>query len=1221
MTCSRAAGGQRRSWIFVRFVKVAFHCDEECIVVRLKRLELFGFKSFADRTVIEFSAGITAIVGPNGCGKSNIADAFRWVMGEQSAKSLRGGKMPDVIFAGTASRKGLALAEATLTFTDVGESLPVDYEELEITRRLYRTGESEYFLNRRAVRLKDIQSLLLGSGIGKDAFAIFEQGKIDQVIHWSPLERRPIFEETAGISRFLHRKREALAKLDHTQQNVTRLQDIESEVRQRMEVLEQQAKLAKEHKEKKAELDLLEKSVAGAKWRQLQEKLEAAFQRNQQCFTAAEEAAKQQEAVKERRHKIQSDLSLLSSSLEKEREALYRLRADKEVLGKGVQTHQEQLEDLRRREKAIFQEAGLLKQAHHQRLESIDLQRGKEKAFHEKSEEQKKLVAEQVQKVTELEAQVKVFQEEQRQTAQKHLQAVKKAHEAESDQQKARLRLEGLKEKMGQLSRRKEEGLQRQGELQKQRDKSKERVQQVLEGVNEETKKLAALGERCAALAGEVEAKSKALGALQKQVTEGRARRTVLSRLREQREGLSQGAKRLLQESANPKSALHEKVCSLFEKVSVPRGKERAFAAALRSYDHTLVVETYDDLTEVVRFARKNELKDYSLVCLEQLSSLRDEILSGGLQPLVEEGDLEPLARCLVGQVGWVKATEEGLRFLKEGVGLEIAAEEGLYIDAKRVCFFAPQGESSPFLREAELQTLSVALQEQESSLKQLEESLNALEEQKRRSHEERSALDKSVRRSEMTLVEANFSLQRVQEEIKKALEEQTRLEGELQNGEVERSEWASLLEQAERKVDAARLEVKELETAMARQQGEVKDKEALLNEKKQSLRRAEEAYQKTASSHRETQHALELLELQEKESQNKEAQSHAAISRVSERQREVQHLLKKEIESVQRLEQGLEHASGSVKSFEVKVDQAKEAAKRIEEEGNVCSQEALRREKEQLHGAAEVEQLQLALVAVSEEFKERCGADLKEVIDSSEPLSQSLEKEEKRLRSLRQQVLQVRDVNMTAIEEFDSHQQRHQFLTQQLEDLHGSQEELMDFVSKLDAESRKVFKEVFHTIRTHFIKNFHLLFQGGEADLILEGDADVLEAGIDIVAKPPGKQMRSIHLLSGGEKCLTAIALLFALFEVKAAPFCILDEIDAPLDDANVERLLDIVRAYSAQCQFIVVTHNKRTMGAAHTLIGVSMEEKGVSKLLSMAFQKDLQEPSQVVVSSLSRE
>lgn len=1174
----------------------------------LKKFELYGFKSFADKTSLDFDHGITAIVGPNGCGKSNISDGFRWVLGEQSAKSMRGHKMPDVIFAGTSTRKPLNFAEVTITLTDIKEGeLPVHYAEVSVTRRLHRNGESEYFINRQPVRLKDVHSLLLDSGMGKDAYSIFEQGKIDQVINFTPLERRYIFEEAAGILRFLQRKREALRKLEQSDQNISRVKDIHAEVEKQIQVLEQQAEKARIYKENKVQIEILEKALFVAKWDQMHKKKIETTKREIEQKQRADEIVQALDTIQKELHNAKVDLFETEKALKVRSEEVYRTKSEKEIKSREKSSYQERMKESSAKEKKWQQELeGMIEKRKNRQSERQAVLK-QQKEIDKELAQLEKSAKVQREKVLRLEGEVVKLRDQQNKSQQELLKLLHSESQLESELKQNSVRLESAQERHSHIQQRKTATSSSLKELTAALKEKKAVVQEASETVDTQKELFANLENQLQEIADQVQTSQTQLEAVLQELNEGRARQKALLRLREDMEGFTAGAKRLLQEASNAKSPLYKKLTALYEHIVPKKGGENALSVILKPYGHTLVVETQEAFEEVLEFAKKNKLKDFSLICLKNIKK-STEVPHKDLIPLLEKVVDNTLAKHFLQKIYTATTTADAMT-LQKGQGLEFWTDDGAFVDRNQVVFYVTHGENNVFMREAEIKNLEQRLVVCEEARAKLDNLLKTLHQKRSHIQNERIELDKTIRRGEMKLVEVNFALQRLNTDVEKAKTEDQQLGQEMQSLEKMIDQLTKMIADLTKKHETAKKQATQVHTQSSNFSSGLEQQEITLKQEQKDLSEKDAAWQKISEESRKLAHSLNVLEVKDLESEQQEARLREEI----ELNREMQLQMKEkgsEFEGVlEEVEKTLTQVMSSCGELEKLSNQRKKAIDDWDNKLNQMRNRQKETEKELYQLGVLLAQLETARQNVETEIQERYNLTVEQARDLGVVLDKSVEQMEKTIRSMRHELDAAGDINMTSIDEFDKHKTRYEFLNQQIDDLNGSKQELVEIITQLDGESRKIFKDTFEVIRNNFKKNFKILFNGGEADLQFTETSDVLEAGIEIIAKPPGKQMRSINLLSGGEKCLTAMALLFAIFEVKPAPFCILDEIDAPLDDTNVERFVNVVKQFIDKCQFIIITHNKRTMAIADVLFGVSMEERGVSKILSMDFSKEAKE------------
>jgi chromosome segregation protein len=1132
--------------------------------MKLKQLIISGFKSFAEKTIFEFDKPLTAIVGPNGCGKSNIVDAFRWVMGEQSARSIRGDKMLDVIFSGSEKRKALSVAEVSLVFSNEKGILPIDYQEVCITRRIYRSGESQYLINKNEVRLKDIESLFWDTGLGKDAFCIFEQGKIDEVINQTPLERRGIFEEASGILRFKQRRKETLKRMEAINANLTRASDIYQMVVKHKDTLEKQAEVAKIFEVKKRRLLSLEKHLLFLKWQQANKKN---LSDNKKLQDTAQEITKIECKRGESLLKLEED----KTSIEKQeneiktlKETFFEKKNLKNLKTQELKSIEEQKDDIKSRTKLYELKLAELKEKKAKNLKQF-VENQKETFVSTEDFQKVESSLKDSQKVVWEKRKVQAdYKNEQKILQEDRIKLINEESKLKGRLQEIKLSLKTSEERFNYLNIDKTK-LFKQQEEQTLIESEKKKAFEVL------NKEVSSKQKEVASIDAEIQILTKAIKEfhdkereLQKKQGELLAKKKFLNNLKLDFEGVSKASKRLMQESKQTKSELFGLIKPLYELVKPKKGQENAFAFAMRLYEDTLVVDEAN-FEKVINYAKREKLKGFSIIgsCEKDVKTFFASYFTNSFEVI----------------------------------------EEGVLKDLQGVVFFCDQSEKNPFLREVELQKVDEELLLVDTAVKAQEavtkEKVLALEETKAKKNE----TDKALRQLEMKLVEVNFALQRAIGDKKRLDEQLQKIEKEIQENSLKIENFQKDLLGWSKNEEAISKNIEEKNKRYESLEIEIKSLDEVLQKVEIDFRQVELEFKKLQESRFRHKQLEELFNASNKEHEFLQKQ-------LSEEKESI--LLKTEAleKSLQLLLEEKKSLDDDLVSFEANLalkvkakdefflvfKNKEEALKKIDEELKVF--------QNQYH------RLELILVETQSQLKSYHENALNEYQEDVQALNL---KEEGSVLSLQNEINELKvdalnyaNVNLGAIEEFEKQKEQEKLLREQLQDLTASKEEILEILKKLDNESRKLFIDTFQKIRENFKKNFQILFQGGMADLVFVEGQDPLEAGIEIQVQPPGKQMRSIVLLSGGEKCLTSLALLFALFEVKPSAFCLLDEVDAPLDEVNVEKFTRIIQQFAKDTQFVVVTHNKRTMKAADVLLGVSMEEKGVSKLLALAFEKE---------------
>lgn len=1082
--------------------------------MRLKKIVIHGFKSFAEKEAVEFGPGITAIVGPNGCGKSNIIDAFRWVMGEQSAKAIRGERMIDILFGGTEKRRPLNFAEVSLHFSNEEGRLPLAIDEVAITRRLHRDGESLYAINKAAARLKDIETLFWDTGLGKDAFSIFEQGKLDEIITSSPYERRSIIEEAAGIMRFKQRRKEALRKLEATEENLVRLRDIQQMTLQKKEHLLQQGEKARAYQELEKDVNVLEKEIALYeihKQTEKGERLQKQCEKNRETLETIRAAGAtlelQKEAALARRH----ELSLLAQEALKaayEKSSEYQLKEQRLTsLCKEKERVQSTLERLAREKRELKEQQS--------NAES------EKKALLQTLERTKQDLIESEGVVQKLRERLEVVLEEQA--------ALWREKTAYNERKMQRLRHEnGLKATF-------QEWVFKEQAVKERLAKMAHDEAKIQQDLNLDIESLIQLVDEKKSLYEQASHKHQQLQQQEShlQTTELEKSRLAASfqgkiaTLDQLKANLRDGSKKLIEKGlARPLA-------------EVLVWKEE-YEKALLPYETLLVVDKQETLQQIVQEASG----DVALFCLEWLEgrSLEEHFL------------------------GFQKTSAVPTSLQKEQVG------EGFWIDNKGVLFMTGKGPSTVFSRKRERDILAKQLKKVEEELARLREEKKELHGAKAEQSTELHKLGRELKEAEIQKSQAVTTKERLQRVLSALVKEREGLNSQEITENREKAEKA-LQEYQGVEEEPSSFEEKQKELSLMRQQIEASLQDKALQHKAKGLAASEQRLahlEATLNGLAKRASGIDLEEEQLQCSYNQVAAEEGGLT-----------LNETEL---QKAKDWHEETAAQLQQAELALEQLEAALKA----------HAAEREKQQNSGerySLDKAQNETALAMLEERYRERFGE--KEPYKGMPPQGN--------LEQLKEQMAQLGAINFSAAEELVEAEKESERLVNQVADLDKAKNELFALISSLDGESGTRFLETFHQVQKAFQRNFTTLFGGGSADLKLVGSEDPLEAGIDIYAMPPGKAMKSLYLMSGGERCLTALALLFALFEVKPSPFCLLDEVDAPLDEANVERFAKMVSSYIDKTQFVIITHNKNTMAIADRLLGVSAEEKGVSRIIPL--------------------
>ncbi len=1182
--------------------------------MRIKRLEISGFKSFCDRTVLHFNDPITGVVGPNGCGKSNIVDAIRWCMGEQSAKHLRGKAMDDVIFAGSDSRKGSSMCEVSLTFENDGR-VPVEYlaySEITVTRKLYRDGTSEYWINKTPCRLRDVTDFFLGTGIGAKAYSIIEQGRVGMIVSSKPEDRRFLIEEAAGITKFKLKRKAAEKKMESTRQNLLRVSDVVAEIEKQLGSLRRQAQKAERYKQYKAEMKDIELWSAAQRWLGLHAEGRVAGEALGEV--AAERDAKHH-ALELRETTIEA--ARLEASGEERRiaqmqERLYELD-NKIKLGEAEIDHagkeKRQLEE--RAEQARTEIALLAEQmeAGTAELEGLRVERGS--------------VAEATSGQTEALAEADDGHRaarEQLSRVQRDLDAAKaEIGRAQADIARAESQERSLGKRVADLDLRiarvrEEEGrLGTRGEELRIEIAALDQALAALKQSKLDLREQRVVHEgRLADLKDEIAHEEAVLDELRGELHRKKSRHHSLEEIAARYEGFERGTRAVMKQREE-RWGIRGLVADVLR---APAEYEIAVEAALGGHLGSVVVDSHEVGVDSIEFLKAKREGRSSFIPLrprlpEQAAPTEAELPSelaegtrGRLIDLVRcDEDYDGVAKALLGEVVVVDDLMRAIDLYRAGERRAIVTVEGELIDAR--------GIVSGGSRDA----AGAGVLQQKRELRELEEVVAALQEKhdravsqltaKKAERKELELMLEAVRQDshqgEMAILTHEKDLARHREELARLSSRGDSLAREAEDLGRQRAEALEeseatllglrdardrLVSAEDRRDEHGRVAVSLLERvdgAAAR----VTELKVMASQAREKLGSLDQAITRTEHQLREQESRRGRLERSITEGADRASQLGTTIG-------EERGVLEALVNESRSAAEELTIARGGYEERRVSL---------LETEGEL---KTARGELQRLSERAQelelrVREVEMARAHLEEQIEERYRVRVIDHLCDYHLRAPVTEVEEKRLRELRDLIERMGEINLGAIDEYKALEERYNFLVAQKADLEGALGQLEEAIEQINRTSKKRFQEVFDLVNAKFQEIYPRLFRGGHAHLTLTNRDDVLESGIEIFAQPPGKKNTTVELLSGGEKALTAVSLIFAIFLIKPSPFCLLDEVDAPLDEANVGRFNDMVRAMTDRSQFIVITHNKRTMEIADTLYGITMEEPGCSKLVSV--------------------
>jgi chromosome segregation protein len=1191
----------------------------------LSKLEIFGFKSFAQKTVVNFNSGITSIVGTNGCGKTNIADAIRWCLGEQRSGTLRSDKMENVIFNGTSFKKPMGMAEVSLTIENTKGILPTEFSEVTITRRIFRSGESEYLLNKNLCRLKDITNLFMDTGIGANAYSVIELKMVETILSSKAEERRTMFEEAAGVNKYKQRRRLALKKLDEVKADLVRVNDIVAEVEKKVNSLERQAKKADRYNRisnelKELEIGLAEREYAFFHIQKKDSKLkkDENFRQKLMLDSKLAEIDEKIKTAKINLKEIEYQLKSKRAEVANQTERIYDVQ-------KNLSVNEERVKSL---ESNIIRYKQELEELKHQLVENKDLITEdlsvleKTKSEIKFKEEEKERIGSEIDdyklKIDIKRNGLKAFSEELLERVKEITNRENELANVSRSLEAKNLEIEKLKERINSLTNKIAKMVGFAEELNSEKEDTENKLQETETTYSRKQKEKTELEKHLNHLKEKELEDRTALNSLKEKIG-------FIQNLINNLEGISKGAKALIEDDtwASKDKALLAYVGDTAEKY------RNAVEASLKNNLNNILVETFEDLKNGISFLKNNEIGKAAFYVTGE-NRINNKGFFEKLGSYGIKGKIKKI-RKESGFLGWskdfIKTDKKWLTFfekilLKTAVvnsfdkALELSSKypgfnfvtlNGDYVSSDGIIEAGsePKLDESLFGRKQFLENLKAEFPLREENLEKLKYEIEVHEEKINRIDlkilsEKGKLLVNDIANLEKQIAQFEFEKSKASEDIEKARKEIQELAAESNKIDNFRSELSEMLsaqkiekEKADRQREELESEFKildeEFNALVGRQNKTNLELERFLGEKKNienSIAHAQDSVERIGKSISKREFDISSSEEEKVTLKNIIEEKNAELNDLHET-KEVLLKEENEIDSKHKLSQS------EISDLENSREQIQKNKEEI---------------SEQLHAAdMKLNELNMKISSLKENIKENYSISLEEKF-FNDLSSFDFDKNAEEVHNLKQQVKNLGPINLLAYTEFEEEKERFEFLSKQKNDLIESEKDIVKTIEEINNTAQTQFMETFELIRGHFTNIFKDLFNpGDEADLKIEENVDPLEAKIEIIAKPKGKRPTSIELLSAGEKTLTAIALLFAIYLVKPSPFCILDEIDAPLDDANIARFTKIIEDFSKETQFIVVTHNKKTMEAAQTLYGVTMQEEGISKIVSVRFNEDL--------------
>ncbi len=1180
----------------------------------LKRLELQGFKSFADKTILELMPGITTVIGPNGSGKSNISDAIRWVLGEQSMKSLRGTKSMDIIFAGTQNRKSLGFAEASLVFDNSDGALPIEYTEVTVTRKIYRSGETGYFINKVPCRLKDVLELFMDTGIGKDGYSIIGQGKIDEILSNKSEDRRHIFEEAAGIVKYRTRKQESEKKLEHTKLNLLRINDILTEIEGNLEPLQIQADKAKKYLNLREELKSIEIGLFVYNIEKYKQELEKVVQDIDIMQTQCNDEEGRLERIKILKEELKSSIDEITETIEnmsnigfESQKQIEQLNSDINVAKTRIANNNENNDRYLKEideQNAKIQE--LKEEIEQKEAKKDNLKQNKEKfekELNEKQEELDKLTEKLSSKELEIEGYKHTVEEntDKKYELQSEINAQNINYQNfEKRQAQIRQEMQSTISELDSTRLNKEDIAKQFNEIENKKNKAQNSLSEVAKQREEANQKIKSFESNINILSSEMRIKE--------------SRLKFLIETEKEKEGYIKSVKSLLKDCENIKELGKGMNGVLANIIEVPDELQTAIEMCLGASLQNIVTETETDAKRLVEHLRKNNLGRASFLPISSVKGRKLDKIKGNEGGVVGiASDLvkynkkyEQIILNLLGRTVIVDNMDTAIRVAKQNdYTFRIVTTEGDLINpsgaitggsvAKKTVNILGRSKEIEKL-EKEVNELKVKIKKLEDEKQEYEESIEGVLELSANLEKELQEIDITYATEKQKVISINENIEKLEKRLNRLKEEQANLEKQKEKAVSTKGdlqvEINKIIEQNE--------ELSKIINGFAELNKDDQKYIDDLNFDITNLKISVSSFDESEASIQEIQERInQELENAHTSIENKNAQ----IEQIKKDNEELEKSIQDTLQKIKEVKESVNSSSSKIEELKKERSQKSEKLSKQEDEITVKFKVI-----EDLKG--QLVKLDVKKTKIDEDINGVINKMWEEYELTPNNAEQYQKPEnvaltQKRVNNLRTEIRELGSVNINAIEEYKNLKDRYDFMSEQRLDLENTMSKLRKVISDMTQIMKEQFKEKFKVINKNFGEVFAELFGGGKAELTLEDEENILECGIEITVQPPGKKLQNMMLLSGGEKAFTAIALLFAILKINPAPFCVLDEIEAALDDVNVFRYADYLKKFTEHTQFLVITHRKGTMEAADSVYGVTMEESGISKLLSMKLKQ----------------
>ena len=1180
----------------------------------LKRLELQGFKSFADKTVLELMPGITTVIGPNGSGKSNISDAIRWVLGEQSMKSLRGTKSLDIIFAGTQNRKSLGFAEASLVFDNSDGALPIEYTEVTVTRKIYRSGETGYYINKVPCRLKDVLELFMDTGIGKDGYSIIGQGKIDEILSNKSEDRRHIFEEAAGIVKYRTRKQESEKKLEHTKLNLLRINDILTEIEGNLEPLQMQADKAKKYLNLREELKNIEIGLFVYNIEKYKQDLEKVVQDIEIMQSQCNDEEGRLERVKILKEELKSSIDEITEAIEnmsnigfESQKQIEQLNSDINVAKTRIANNNENNDRyLKEIEEQNVKIQELKDEIEQKEAKKDNLKQNKEKFEKELNEKQAEL-DKLTEKLSSKELEIEGYKHTVEENTDKRYELQSEINAQNINYQNFEKRQAQIKQEMQSTiseldgTRLNKEDIAKQfNEIENKKNKAQNSLNEVAKQREEANQKIKSFESNINILSSEMRIKE--------------SRLKFLIETEKEKEGYIKSVKSLLKDCENIKELGKGMNGVLANIIEVPDELQTAIEMCLGASLQNIVTETETDAKRLVEHLRKNNLGRASFLPISSVKGKKLDKIKGNESGVVGiASDLvkynkkyEQIILNLLGRTVIVDNMDTAIKVAKQnGYTFRIVTTEGDLINpsgaitggsvAKKTVNILGRGKEIEKL-EKEIKNLKQKIEKLENDKQNYEESIEGILELSSNLEKELQEIDITYATEKQKVISINENIEKLEKRLNRLKEEQTSLEKQKEEAVSTKGN----LQVEINKISEQNEELSKIITEFAELNKDDQKYIDDLNFDITNLKISVSSFDESEASIQEIQERInQELENAHTSIENKNTQ----IEQIKKDNEDLEKSIQETLQKIEEVKESVNSSSSKIE--ELKKERAQKSEKLSKQEDEITAKFKV------------IEDLKGQLVKLDVK-KTKIDEDINGIINKMweeyELTPNNTEQYQKpenvaltqrRVNNLRTEIRELGSVNVDSIEEYKNLKDRYDFMSEQRLDLENTMSKLRKVISDMTQIMKEQFKEKFKVINKNFGEVFAELFGGGKAELTLEDEENILECGIEITVQPPGKKLQNMMLLSGGEKAFTAIALLFAILKINPAPFCVLDEIEAALDDVNVFRYAEYLKKFTEHTQFLVITHRKGTMEVADTVYGVTMEESGISKLLSMKLKQ----------------